>query len=87
MYLNDNNATYFDNFGVALIPEENKKFIRNKNITRNIYGMQGFDSMYGCFCIGFIDFMLKIKSLLDYTNLFSPNDYEKNDKTILKYFI
>ena len=30
--------------------------------------------------------MLKGKSLLDYTNLFSPNNYEKNDKTILKYF-
>ena len=32
------------------------------------------------FCIGFIDFMLKGKSLLDYTILFSPNDDEKNDK-------
>ena len=29
------------------------------------------------FCIGFIDFMLQGKSLLDYTNLFSPNEYEK----------
>ena len=29
--------------------------------------------------------MLKGKSLLDYTNLFSPKDYEKNDKIILKY--
>ena len=36
--------------------------------------------------IGFIDFMLKGKSLRDYTNLYSPNDYEKNDKIILKYF-
>ena len=33
-----------------------------------------------------LDFMLKRKSLIDYTNLFSPNDYEKNDKIILKYF-
>ena len=40
----------------------------------------------GTFCIGFIDFMLKGKSLLDYTNLFSPNDYEKIDEIILKYF-
>ena len=38
------------------------------------------------FCIGFIDFMLKNKNLLDYANLFSPNEYEKNDKVILKYF-
>ena len=37
------------------------------------------------FWIGFIDFTLKGKSLLDYTNLFSPKDYEKNDKIILKY--
>ena len=39
----------------------------------------------GYFCIGFIDFMLKFRSLLEYTILFSPNDYEKNDK-ILKIF-
>ena len=30
--------------------------------------------------------MLKGKSLLDYTNLFSPNEFGKNDKIILKYF-
>ena len=30
--------------------------------------------------------MLKGKSLLYYINLFSPDDYEKNDKRILKYF-
>ena len=38
------------------------------------------------FCIGFINFMLKGKSLLEYTNIFSPNKYEKNDKLILEYF-
>ena len=37
------------------------------------------------FCIGFIDFMLKSKNLLEYADLFSPNEY-KNDKIILKYF-
>ena len=37
-------------------------------------------------CIGFIDFMLKGKSLLEHINLFSPNDYEENEKIILKYF-
>ena len=42
--------------------------------------------MCGYFCIGYIDFMLKDKRLLYYTNLFSPNDYEKNDEIILKYF-
>ena len=42
--------------------------------------------MYEYFRIGFTDFMLKRKSLLDYRNLFTLNDYEKNDKTILKCF-
>ena len=30
--------------------------------------------------------MLKGKSLLEFTNLFSPNEYKKNDKTKFKYF-
>ena len=42
--------------------------------------------MCGCFCTGFIDFMLDYKSLLDYTNLFSLIDYKKNDERISKYF-
>ena len=42
--------------------------------------------MCGYFCIGVIDFMLKGKSLLEYTNSFFPNDYEKNDKVNLKNF-
>ena len=39
--------------------------------------------MCGYFSIGFIDFMLKGQSLLDYTNLFCPYDYEKNDRVVL----
>ena len=38
------------------------------------------------FCIRFIGLVSKGKSLLEYTNLFSLNDYEKNDKIILKCF-
>ena len=30
--------------------------------------------------MGFIDFMLKGKSLLDYTNLFFPNEHERKRK-------
>ena len=30
--------------------------------------------------------MMARKTLLDYTNLFSPNDYQKNTKIIYKYF-
>ena len=55
-----------------------KKFIRNKNITTNNFRMQAFDSiMCGYFCTGFFDFMLKPKSLIDLTNLFSPNNDDK----------
>ena len=65
----------------------NKKFIGNKTIITTIYKIQAYDSMMcGYFCIGFIDIMLRGKSLLDSTNLFSPNEYRKNDKIILKYF-
>ena len=42
--------------------------------------------MFRHFCIGFIDFVVKGKILLDYTNLFSPNKHEKNNKLTLKYF-
>ena len=87
LYINDNNVTYFDSFGVEHISKEIKKFIGNKRIITNIYRIQAYDSiMREYFCIGFIDFILKGKSLLDYTYSFSPNDYENIDKIILKYF-
>ena len=87
MYVNGFNMIYFDSFGVEYIPKEMKKFRGNENTITNIYRILAYDSvMCGYFCIGFIDFMLKGKSLLHYTNLFSPNDYERNDTTVLTYF-
>ena len=63
------------------IPKEIKKFRGNKNTITTTYRIQAYDSIIcGYFCIGFIDFMLKGKTLLDYTNLFSPKEYEKNIK-------
>ena len=41
--------------------------------------------MCGCFCIRFIDYMLAGKSLTDYTNLLSPNNFKRNDDIILNY--
>ena len=35
--------------------------------------------MCGYFRIGFIDFMLAGRSLIDLTTLFSPYDFKKND--------
>ena len=93
---NNNNVIYFDSFGVEHIPKEIKAFIinnnnnnnnnNNKNIT-NIFRIQAYDSiMCGYFCIGFIDFMLKGKTLTEYINLFSPNNFKKND-IILDYLM
>ena len=67
---------YFDSFGVEHISKKIQKFKGNINIT-NIYRIQAYVwIMCGYFCIGI--------GLLDYTNLFSPNDYETNDKIKLK---
>ena len=82
LYANAHYIVYFDRFGDEHIPKGIKKLIGNKNIIRNIFNVKAFNNsvMRGYFCIGFVGFMLKGKRLLDYTNLFSPNDYEKNDK-------
>ena len=78
---------YFDSFDVEHVPQEIKKFIGNKNIKAKIFRVQVNNSvMCGYFCIGFIDFMLAGKTLTDYTALFSPYDFNKNDQIILCYF-
>ena len=88
MYVHNNNVTYFDSFGVEHIPKETKTFIINKNITTNVFRIQTYDAiMCGYFCIGFIDFILAGKTLTEFTNLFSLNNFKKNDDIILKYFM
>ena len=88
LYVNNKIVTYFDSFGVEHIQKEIKKFIGNKNIITNIFRIQAYDSvMCGYFCIGFINFMFKGNSKIDFTNLFSPNNFEKNDDIILNYFL
>ena len=87
LYMNAENVTYFDSFGVEYIPKEIRIFIGSKYITTNICRIQTYDSvMCGYFCIYFIDFMLKGKTLLGYTNLFFSNKNKNNGKIILKYF-
>ena len=88
-------TVYFDNFGVEHIPKEINKFIRNdatessslERLKSSIFRIQAYDSiMCGYFCIKFINYMLKGKTLLDYTNLFSPNDFKKKDRIIKRIF-
>ena len=74
LYVQNNDVTYFDSFGVEHISKEIKTFITNKNIKTNIFRIQAYDSiMCRYFCIGLIDFMLPGKTLTELTNLFSPN--------------
>ena len=54
----------------------------------NIFRIQAYDSiMCRHFCIEFTDFMLKIKPLTEYTNLFPPNNFNKNDDITSNYFM
>ena len=83
---NNNSVIYLDSFDVEHISKEIKTFIKNKNIKVNIFILQAYDSiMFKYFCIVFIDFMLARKTLTEYTNLFSPNNFKKNDDIILNY--
>ena len=60
------NIEYVTYSGVEHIPKEITEFIRNKNIITNIYRIQVYNSiMCSYFGIGFIDFMIKDKSLID----------------------
>ena len=89
-------TVYFDSFGVEHIPKEINKIIHNSDTTKsssleriksNIFRIQAYHSiMCGYCCIEFINYMLKGKTLLDYTNLFSPNDFKKNDRVIKRIF-
>ena len=69
--MNCDNVAYFYRFGVEHIP--NQKFIECNHT---------FQKCVDTFVdIAFIDFFLKRKTLLDYTN-----EYKKNDKIIFKNF-
>ena len=71
LYVQNNDATYFDSFGVEHIPKEIRTFIGNKNIKTNIFRIQAYDSiMCRYYSLGFINFMLAKKTLNDITNLF-----------------
>ena len=83
---NNNSVNYFDYFRVEHIRKEIKEFFKNKNVITNIFRIQVYDSiMCRYFCIGFIDFMFASKKLTDYTNLFFPYVFKKNDNIILNY--
>ena len=86
LYVNKNEITYFDSFSENMFLGEIKKFIGYENIKTNIFRIQEENStMCGYFCIGFINFVFAGKRLIDFTSLFSPYDFKKNNNIILTY--
>ena len=87
LFVKTNEVIYFDSFDIEHIPKEVEHAIGNKEIKASIFRLQAYDSiMCGYHCIEFINYMLKGKTLLDYTKLFSPNDFKKNDQIIKRIF-
>ena len=87
LFCNRSKIVYFDSLVIEHVPEVTKEFIKNKSIIGKIFRVQVNSSiMCGYFCIGFIDFMFAGKKLIDFTSLFCPYDFKKNDSLILSYF-
>ena len=78
-------VVYFDSLEYILPYVLSK--IKDKFITNNIFRIQSDDSiMCGFYCTAFIEYVIAGKTLFDYTNSFSPNDHQKNEKNMYKYF-
>ena len=78
MYALNNNATYFDSFGVEHTPKEVKMFIDKYIVVTNIFRIQAYNSvMCGYFWIRFIDFMLVGKNLTPLLIFFPRNNLKE----------
>ena len=92
MFVKEDEVIYFCSFGVEYIPKEIMKKIEhgspgNKSIKTSIFRIQHNNlTMCGYFCILFIEYVLNDKTLTDFTNLFSPWNFKKNDEIIKRYF-
>ena len=76
--MNGNRVMYFDSIRVEYVIKEIRKFIGKRIIKTNIYRIQAYNLiMCGYVCVLFIDYMLKGKSLLDHTNLYSTNNCQE----------
>ena len=67
--------------------KKSKDLLDIKTQKQTYFRIQADNSiMCGYFCIGFIHFMFAGRSLIDFTSLFSPYDFKKNEKVIFDYF-
>ena len=68
-----------NSFVIEHIPQEVLNKIRDRSVTHNIFRIQGNESIVCEFyCVTFTKYILAGKTLLDYTNFFSPYDYKRN---------
>ena len=75
MFSDKNTAIYFDSFGTEHVPQEISNKMKDELINRNIFKIPADDFiMYRFYYIIFPEYMIAGKTLLYYTNLFSPND-------------
>ena len=75
-------VVYFDSFRIEHIPKEIENAISNKEIKVNIFRIQAYDSIM----CGYFYHMFDGKSLIDFTSLFSPYNFKKNDQIIKRIF-
>ena len=69
LFCNKKQVIYFDSFGVEHVPEEIKKFIRDKNVISNIFRIQSNNSITcSYFFLGFINYLLAGKRLIDFAS-------------------
>ena len=86
LFIDRNTTVCVDSFGTEYISQEVLIKIKHKSINQKISKIQSDDSIFGFFCIVFIEYMVEGKNMLHYISSFSPNDLTKNDKIIHKYF-
>ena len=80
LLIDRNTAVHFHSCEFEQIPDDVLNKIKDKSIIHNIIRIQDDDSiMCGFYFIILIECMIAEKTLLDYTNSFSPNDYQMND--------
>ena len=80
LFIDRKMSVYFDSFGIEDVPQKVLNKIKDKSITHKIFRIPyDYSVMFGFYCIPLIEYLIVRKTWLDYTNLFLPNDYQKND--------
>ena len=81
LHCRDTEIIYIDSFLVEYVSKEIQTFIGHKIRKANIFRIQANSSiMCGYFCIGLISFMFAGKTLIDFTSLLSPSEFQNEMK-------